>query len=97
MFCTQRKLITRIFQNNICIRGRSPRGHADLPTSSPDCLYLHQEREFAALLRFYQSILNILSVGLLLGQNKTSEDVFLRFIHNFLMFSGRRLIDIWGK
>lgn len=44
VFCTQCKLITSIFQNNICIRGRSPRGRADLPTTSPNCLYLYRER-----------------------------------------------------
>lgn len=44
MFCTQRKLITSIFQNNICIRGRSPHGRADLPATSPSGLYLYRER-----------------------------------------------------
>lgn len=98
MFCTQCKLITSIFQNNICIRGRSPRGRADLPTTSPNCLYLYRERRTTRvdllvkyltvpasrmnlLLCFilYQSILKIFSVGLLLGQNKTSDDVFFSF------------------
>lgn len=107
VFCTQCKLITSIFQNNICIRGRSPRGRADLPTTSPNCLYLYRERRTTTMRRvdllvkyltvpasrmnlllcfiLYQSILKIFSVGLLLGQNKTSDDVFFSFFWQFLL------------